>query len=141
MIGDEPTRMNVPPLLVDFVAQTSLCQESDRPSALRIIGNGPPGTFVLFPHGLKVSLPTDQIVVAEDAGGYASVGFGGMQFTGVEEGQLVFVRVRELFPEELLSPSRSHIMRLQPQWVAAVSVDGRRVWPGPSAEASIDAVI
>jgi len=141
VIGDEPARMDVPPLLIDFVAQTSLCLELDRPSDLRIIGNGPPGTFVLFPHGLKVSLPTDQIVAAEDAGGYASVGFGGMQFIGLEEGQLVFVRVRELFPEDLLSPSRSHIMRLEPQWVAAVSVDGRRVWPVPSAAESIDTVV
>ena len=129
MIGDEPTLMDVPPLLIDFAARTSLHRESDRASALRIIGNGPPGTFVLFPHGLRVSLPTDQIVVAEDAGGHARVGFGGMQFVGLEEGQLVFVRVRELFPEDQLSPARSHTMRLEPTWVATVSVDGRPVWP------------
>ena len=67
-------------------------------SMLRIIGNGPPGTFVHFPHGLRVSLPTDQIVFANDAGGRARVGFGGMQFVGLEEGHLVFVRVRDRFP-------------------------------------------
>jgi hypothetical protein len=39
------------------------------------------------------------------------------------------VRVRELLPEEQLSPSRSHTMRLEPEWVATVSVDGRPVWP------------
>jgi len=121
--------MEIPPLLIDFATQTSLHRELDRPSVLRIIGNGPPGTFVLFPHGLRVSLPTDQIVVADDADGHVRVGFGGMRFVGLEEGQLVFVRVRELFAEEQLSPSRSHTMRLEPEWVATVSVDGRPVWP------------
>jgi hypothetical protein len=51
-------------LLIDFAAPTSLLREEDRPSTLPIIGNGPPGTFVLFPNGIKVSLPTDQIVFA-----------------------------------------------------------------------------
>ena len=116
------------PLLIDFAAPTSLLREQDRASALPIVGNGPPGTFVLFPGGLRVSLPTDQIVFADDSGGHARVGFGGMQFVGSEEGQLVFVRVRELFPEAQLSPARSHEMRLDARWVAAISVNGRPVW-------------
>ncbi|MSR47772.1 MAG: hypothetical protein EXS13_12045 [Planctomycetes bacterium] len=99
---------------------------------LPIVGNGPPGTFVLFPDGLRVSLPTDQIVFADDASGCARVGFGGMRFTGMEDGRLVFVRVRELFPEDQLSPARSHTMRLDPQWVAAMLVDGRKIWPDRS---------
>jgi hypothetical protein len=41
------------------------------------VEDGPPGTFVLFPHGLRVSLPTDQIVAADDDGGRARVAFGG----------------------------------------------------------------
>ena len=106
-------------------------QETDRLSALPILGNGPPGTFVLFPNGLRVSLPTDQIVFASDAGGHARVGFGGMRFTGVDDGRLVFVRVRELRPEAELSPARSHTMRLEREWVTAVSANGRRVWPTP----------
>ena len=73
------------PLLIEFAAPTSLLREQDRPSTLPIIGNGPPGTFILFPNGLKVSLPTDQIVFADDASGQARVGFGGMQFAGLEE--------------------------------------------------------
>jgi hypothetical protein len=85
--------LELPPLLIDFAAPTPLCREPDRPSALRIIGNGPPGTFVLFPHGLRVSLPTDQIVFADDVEGYARVGFGGMQFVGLEDSRVVFVRV------------------------------------------------
>lgn len=118
------------PLLIDFAAPTSFLREQNRISTLPIVGNGPPGTFVLFPSGLKVSLPTDQIVFADDTGGHARVGFGGMRFVGSEEGRLVFVRIRELFPEEQLSPARSHKMLLDAQWVSTISVHGRPVWPG-----------
>jgi hypothetical protein len=117
-------------VLVDFVIPTSLFREQHRPSMLPIVGNGPPGTFVLFPNGLRVSLPTDQIVFAEDSDGHARVGFGGMRFVGFEDGRLLFVRTRELFPEDQLSPARSHTMLLDPQWVAIISVDGRPVWTG-----------
>jgi hypothetical protein len=120
------------PLLIDFAAPTSLLREQHRMSTLPIIGNGPPGTFVLFPNGLSVSLPTDQIVFTDDTGGHARVGFGGMRFVGLEEGRLVFVRIRELFPEDQLSPARSHTMRLDPQWVTTIAVDGRPVWPAES---------
>jgi hypothetical protein len=84
---------------------------------------------VLFPRGLRVSLPTDQIVFAEDGDGYARVGFGGMQFVGSENGTLVFIRVRELLEADQLSPDRSHIMRLDAQWVATVAVNGDPIWP------------
>jgi hypothetical protein len=117
------------PLLIDFASPSSLRREHDRPSALPIVGNGPPGTFVVFPDGLSVSLPTDQIVYAEAVDDHARVGFGGMRFVGTEGGRLAFVRVRELLPEEQLSPARSHKMLLDPRWVASISVDGRRVWP------------
>jgi hypothetical protein len=96
---------------------------------LPIVGNGPPGTFVVFSEGLRVSLPTDQITYADDSAGHVIVGFGGMSFAGVEGEVLIFRRVRELFPEDQLSPARSHTMRLEARWVAAVSVDGRAVWP------------
>ena len=116
-------------LVIDFATPTSLLREKDRVSALPIVGNGPPGTFVLFPDGLRVSLPTDQIVFAEDVNGHARVGFGGMQFVGLEDGRLVFVRIRELLPEAQLSPARSHTMRLDREWVAAMSLDDKRIWP------------
>ena len=120
--------MDTLPLLVDFAAPSSVFREEDRVSALPIIGNGPPGTFVLFPAGLRVSLPTDQIIYADDTDGHARVGFGGMQFVGPDEGHLVFVRIREVLPPDQLSPDRSHTMRLKAQWVASVSVDGQLVW-------------
>ena len=120
------------PLLIDFTAPTALLREEHRPSTLPIVGNGPPGTFVLFPNDFRVSLPTDQIVFADDTRGHVRVGFGGMQFVGLEGARLVFVRVRELFPEDQLSPARSHTMRLDPQWVTTISVDGRPLWPAGS---------
>jgi hypothetical protein len=118
------------PLVIDFVSPTTLLRERNRPSSLPILGNGPPGTFVVFPDRFRVSLPTDQIVSADDSGGHARVEFGGMEFAGFDEGQLAFIRVRELLPEDQLSPDRSHIMRLEPHWVAAISQDGRPIWPG-----------
>jgi hypothetical protein len=51
-----------------------------------------------------------------------------MQFAGVEEGHLVFVRVRELVPEDQLSPARSHRMKLDAQWVDTVWAEGRQIW-------------
>jgi hypothetical protein len=38
--------------------------------------------------------------------------------------------VRELLPEHLLSPARSHKMLLDPRWVATISEGGRMLWPG-----------
>lgn len=117
------------PLVIEFATPTFLQREQHRPSQLPILGNGPPGTFVVFPDGFKVSLPTDQVVFADDSAGHVRVGFGGMQFVGVEAGLLAFVRVRELMPDDQLSPDRSHKMLLNPQWLAAIIVDGRPVWP------------
>ena len=117
------------PLVIEFAGRTSLLQERHRTSDLPIFGNGPPGTFVLFPDGFRVSLPTDQIVFAEDASGCAVVGFGGMRFVGSEDGTLVFARFRELHPEDQLSPARSHTMRLDPRWVSVMSSEGARIWP------------
>jgi uncharacterized damage-inducible protein DinB len=125
-------------LVIDFTAPSSLLRETHRPSQLPIVGNGPPGTFVIFPDGMRVSLPTDQIVSSDDRSGHARVELGGMRFAGVKEGRLAFVRFRELFPEDQLSPARSQTMLLEPQWVADVSMDGDPVWPaGDSPEPRI----
>jgi len=89
------------PLLIEFAPGTRIHREPDYVSKLPIVQNGPPGTRVIFASGTKVSLPTDQIVLTDDAGGAAQVGFGGMSFEGLEDGFLVFYRVREIHPEEL----------------------------------------
>jgi hypothetical protein len=114
-------------LLVVFAAGASLHQESDRRSDLPMHRNGPPGTFVHIP-GWRISLPTDQVVVAETVGSEVRVGFGGMRFDGVVDGRLTFTRVRDVLPEEQLSPDRSWTMTLEPEWVARVEFDGARVW-------------
>ena len=120
-------------MIIAFATPSSIFREPNRVSALPIVRNGPPGTFVVFPDGLRVSLPTDQIVYADDTAGHARVGFGGMQFVGIEEGHLVFVRVREMAPEDQLSPDRSHTMRLESQRVAAVLVNGQPIWSRSSS--------
>ena len=117
------------PLLIEFVSGTHIVREPPFVSKLPILRNGPPGTSVVFRDGVSVPLPTDQIVFAEVEGGAAHVGFGGMSFEGIEAGELVFLRVRDLQPEELLSPQRGRRMTLEPSMVAAITVDGRAVWP------------
>jgi hypothetical protein len=119
------------PLVIVFAAGGALERERDRRSQLTILRNGPPGTFVRV-GSVRVSLPTDQIVSADESGGTVAVGFGGMRFTGVQDGRLTFVRVRDMWPEERLSPARSWTMTLEPQWVASVHEQGRQVWPPES---------
>lgn len=124
--------MNTYPLLIEFVPGTRISRDREFVefvSTLPIVQNGPLGTSVVFEDGTTVPLPTDQIVLAEDRSGAAHVGFGGMSFEGVEGGELVFLRVRDLQPEELLSPPRGRRMTLEPRMVASITVDGRVVWP------------
>jgi hypothetical protein len=116
-------------LVIAFASPATLVCEADRPSALPITGNGPPGTFVVFASGWRVSLPTDQIVAADERNGRVRVGFGGMQWVGETDGVLVCDRVREVWPESRLSPARSHQMRLEARWVEAIVQDGVPVWP------------
>ena len=121
--------MKAYPLLIEFVSGTRITREPEVVSKLPILHNGPPGTSVVFRDGAEVPLPTDQIVFAEDAGGAAQVGFGGMSFEGIDGGELVFLRVRDLQPEAMLSPERGRRMTLDPRMVASIAVDGRVVWP------------
>lgn len=121
----------IAPLVVDFTRVSALHREQNLVSHFPIVRNGPPGTFVVFPNGLRVSLPTDQIVFADDLGGAARVGFGGMRFVGMEDGRLIFHRVKDLLPEDQLSPARSWTMILDPRWVASIAVNGCEVWPEP----------
>lgn len=119
------------PVIVEFVAPTTLHREDHLAQWLPILRNGHPGTFVHFDSGLRVSLPTDQIVFADIVAGAVRVGFGGMRFSGrSDDGRLLFHRVRELLPESQLSPARSHTMLLEPAWVASVSAGGKYVFHG-----------
>jgi hypothetical protein len=116
------------PLVIEFVPGTTLYREPELAPGLPILRNGPPGTFVLFPDGLRVSLPTDQIVFADTRDGAVRVGIGGMRFAGYDErGQLMFHRFREMRPEEHLSPARSHTMLLHPRWISSIVSDGQQL--------------
>ena len=123
--------MKAYPLLIEFVPGTRVDRQPDFVSKLPILRNGPPGTAVVFADGTKVNLPTDQIVFSEVTDGVARVAFGGMSAAGIEDGQLVFYRVRDLQPADLLSPERGVRMTLEPGMVTSITVDGRVVWPGP----------
>jgi len=118
------------PLVVEFASGSALVLEHDRKSDLMILRNGPPGTFVRL-GDVRISLPTDQIVTSEARVASVSIGFGGMRFVGMHDGHLTFQRVRELRPEEELSPDRSWTMTLEPHWVTAIYQDGMQVWPAP----------
>jgi hypothetical protein len=117
--------------LVEFVPGSRIHKEPSFVPGLPVLHNGPPGTFVGLAGGGRVPLPTDQIVLAEDAAGAARVGFGGMRFEAVEGGLLVFRRVREIQPEHALSPERGRRMTLEPKLVTAVFMEGRLVWGRP----------
>lgn len=121
--------MQDPPLRIRFVENTRLRREAAFSSGLPIIGNGPPGTFVVFPNGREVPLPTDQIVASDDDSGAALVSFKKLHFDGLERGQFVFRRIKELWPDEQLSSERSRKMTLRVDMVAAIFVSGVLVWP------------
>ena len=124
--------------IVEFVQGSRIEKDplpATRPASganLRIVQNGPPGTFVRFADGRRVPLPTDQIVSSDDGAGAARVGFGGMRFDGIEEGLLTFRRFRDLLAEHELSPERGRRMTLEPEMVAAVFTEGQLAWGRPT---------
>lgn len=120
--------MNDSPLLIAFAPGTRLERGTGAASRLPILQNGPPGTWVLFEDGRRVPLPTDQIICSEQADGRVRVGFGGMSFEGREGEHLVFHRVHDLLPPELLPPERGRRMTLEPGMVSEIHVDGRLAW-------------
>ena len=130
-MAPEPTVMTAAAsIVVEFVPGTRVEREAQVVPRLPIVQNGPPGTTVCFADGLRIPLPTSQIVSFEDGvDAAARVTLGGMRFAGVVAGQLVFLRVRDLEPEARLSPERSSRMTLEPDMVVSVTVDGHVVWP------------
>ncbi|OFZ20561.1 MAG: hypothetical protein A2X94_11085 [Bdellovibrionales bacterium GWB1_55_8] len=84
---------------------------------------------IVLSDGQQILLPADQVVFHEDSNGSARVGLGGMSFEGIQEKQLVFWRVRDLLPDEHLSPQRELRVTLVPETVKSIHVRGNRVWP------------
>ena len=134
MANDHNDHAGAPFCAVEFTKGSRLRTEPTFRSGLPVVQNGPPGTFVTFADGHQVPLPTDQIVLAEDAHGAARVGFGGMRFEGLTDGLLSFRRVRDLLPEHQLSPERRPRMTLQPHTVTAVFMEGELAWGRPRAD-------
>src|SRR5438067_1082973 len=120
------------PLIIDFIEGSRLKQEEETAEHFTIWGARRPGTFVLFSRNKKVSLPTDQIVLGEDAHGAARVGLGGMSFEGIDGGKLIFWRVRDLMPDPDFFVGDSDKITLESSMVSAVFVDGEKVWPKPN---------
>jgi len=103
-------------LVIEFVAGSRLVREVAITPRLPIVDNGPPGTFVEFSGGRRVSLPTDFVIAGDHASGAARVELAGVRFEGEQGGVLVFSR-----------PQRR--MTIEPAMVAAILVDGALVWP------------
>ena len=116
------------PLQIEFISGTKVLREPEVEGGLPVLKNGPPGTSILFLDGSQVPLPSDQIVEAIDSEGAAVVGFGGMEFTEVKDGCLHFKRVKDLWPEEKLSPERGRKMTLLTSQVQCVSSYGSVLW-------------
>jgi hypothetical protein len=118
-----------PSATLEFIAGSRIQCAQPVASALPIVRNGPPATYVVFPDGSGIGLPTDQILTHEQVNGAARVSFGGMRFDGVEDGLLAFRRVREVLPEHQLMPERGRLLKLDPKLVTRVLVGGREQWP------------
>ena len=120
------------PLVIEFIDGTRLEHDTLVASGLPVVGNGPPGTRVVFADGHRINLPTDQIVEERVEGGRARVSFGGMRWSAPDADALVFVRVKDLWPEARLSPERGRRMTLDPARVRAVWQEGVALY-GPDA--------
>lgn len=115
--------------IIEFPSGSRIRRGEPVPTTLPLVRNGPPSTHVLFADGWGIAVPTDQIVEADEDRGCARVIFGGMRFDGVEEGKLVFRRVREVRPEHELMPERGRELKLDPARVQRVLVGSNPVWP------------
>ena len=114
---------------LEFAAGSRIQRAPSVRTQLPLVRNGQPPTHVVFADKQGISLPTDQIVSADDSRGYARVTFGGMRFEGVEEGLLAFRRVREVLPEHELMPERGRLLRIDPPRVSRVLAGPNVVWP------------
>src|SRR4051812_30878927 len=66
----------------------------------------PRDALIRFTDGREVPVPADQIVLEEHDDGGAKVGFGGVSFEGMIDGQLAFWRVKDIAPEDMLPVDR-----------------------------------
>jgi len=121
------------PLVIEFVDGSLIERDEAAAPRLPIVGNGPPGTRVVFADGWRINLPTDQIVDARVVGGRARVSFGGMRWATPDGASLAFDRVKDLWPAARLSPERGNRMTLDTARVAGVWQEGVALHGGAAA--------
>ena len=92
----------------------------------------PKDAIVRFSDGREIPVPADQIVLEEQEEGAARVGFGGVTFEGIVDGQLAFWRVKDIAPEETLSADREIRFLIAPELVSSIHAHGTLVWPKSS---------
>jgi hypothetical protein len=124
------------PLVIEFVDGSSLEHDALVATGLPVVGNGPPGTRVVFPDGHRINLPTDQIVSERIEHGRARVSFGGMRWVPDQGDVLVFDRVKDLWPAARLSPERGNRMTLDPVRVHGVWQEGVALYPRGNGQTS-----
>ncbi len=112
------------PLVIEFIDGSTIERDDTVAPRLPILGNGPPGTRVVFADGWRINLPTDQIVEAVVVGRRARVSFGGMRWSSSDGASLVFERVKDLWAPARLSPERGTRMTLDAGRVAGVWQEG-----------------
>src|SRR5262245_18335331 len=89
----------------------------------------PRDAMIRFSDGREVPVPADHIVLEEQEKGSARVGFGGVSFEGMVDGQLAFWRVKDIAPEETLAADRDIRFLISPELVSSIAVHGVKVWP------------
>jgi hypothetical protein len=119
------------PLVIEFVDGTTIEHDALVATGLPVVGNGPPGTRVVFADGHRINLPTDQIVTERVENGRARVSFGGMRWAPRDGEGLAFDRVKDLWPAARLSPERGTRMTLDPARVRGVWQEGVALFPSP----------
>jgi hypothetical protein len=117
------------PLVVEFARGSRIRREDADEISFTVSQEVLPVTFVQFPDGSQVSIPTDQVVLGEDSHGAALIGFGGMCFEGMEDEQLVFWRVCDVVRGEYMLSGPRERMALALPLVSRVVVRGTQVWP------------
>ncbi|HLD99257.1 MAG TPA: hypothetical protein VJB59_03295 [Bdellovibrionota bacterium] len=113
----------LPPVTIEFIKGSRIHPASSAAPADEVT------TWIEFSDGHRISIPTDQIILGEETNGAARIGLGGMSFEGLENERLVFWRVKDLLPDELLPAQRELKVTLDKGMVSRVLLHGTKVWP------------
>lgn len=123
-----------PPVVIEFLPGSTL-----KHPEIALNNDDPhyrvnPQSTVHFSNGAQISVPADQIVLHEYTDKQVRIGLGGMSYEGIENDQLVFWRVKDLFPEEELHPQREMKFTIDLNLVSRIQIHGTQVWPRSAAK-------